>query len=175
MIQLKEKIQIFGLGEISAYLTIQDFLMLPLTYTLPIFTFDTEILDKLEDKKDARVEFIHQCISQVKNQLQKNGSDIKVFYGKPKDILSQIIENWDISAVYTNRDYEPYAKKRDGELESLLSKKGIGFYTFKDQVIFEKDEILTDGGDRYKVFTSYKNKWIKKLESGKLQALPDLS
>lgn len=145
------------------------------TPTLPIFIFDRNILDLLDDKDDARVSFIHAQIEGLKKQLQLVGSDLKVYYGTPIEVYKNIIQSFEVSAVYTNRDYEPYAKERDKSIDDLLKAHGIGFYTFKDQVIFEKDEILTDGGDPYKVFTPYKNKWVKKLESMPLQVLPDVS
>ncbi|MFC4220452.1 cryptochrome/photolyase family protein [Flagellimonas marina] len=126
---------------------------------LPIFIFDTEILDKLP-KDDARVTFLHETLQKMRSQLQDDHkSSIAIYYGRPKAIFEQLIKDFQIKSVYTNHDYEPYAKERDEEIKELLSKNDIEFYTFKDQVIFEKDEVVKDDGDPYVVYTPYKNKW----------------
>ncbi|TNF40189.1 MAG: deoxyribodipyrimidine photo-lyase, partial [Cytophagales bacterium] len=109
---------------------------------LPLFIFDRNILDLLEDKKDARVEFIHREILDIKAQLEKKGSSMLVRYGKPEEIFPELLEEYDIQSVYTNRDYEPYAKERDKQIEKLLKEKSVSFFAFKDQVIFEPGEIL---------------------------------
>ncbi|WP_020528578.1 cryptochrome/photolyase family protein [Flexithrix dorotheae] len=132
---------------------------------LPLFIFDTEILDKLEDKKDARVEFIHNCLKDLNGELSKLGSQILVKHGKPEEIWKTIINQYDIAEVYTNHDYEPYALERDKQIKNLLKENDISFRTFKDHCIFEKDEVLKDDGDPYKVFTPYSRKWMEKLES----------
>lgn len=136
---------------------------------LPIFIFDTEILDDLEDKKDARVEFIHDQILHIQEDLKEKGTSLLVKHGKPIEMFKEILNDYQIGAVFTNRDYEPYAIQRDGEVEKLLKEHEIPFYTFKDHVIFEKDEVLTDGGDFYKVFTPYKNKWLDKFNKNHLE------
>ncbi len=133
---------------------------------LPIFIFDSDILDDLKDKSDARVNFIHDQLNEINEQLKEIGSGVLVKYGKPEEIYKSIMQEYDIQAVYTNRDYEPYALERDQKIDNILQQKGIGFYDFKDHVIFEKDEILTGGNEPYKVFTPFKNKWLEKLESG---------
>lgn len=126
---------------------------------LPIFIFDTEILDKLP-KDDARVTFLHETLQKMRSQLQDDHkSSIAMYHGRPKAIFEQLIKEFQIKSVYTNHDYEPYAKERDEEIKELLSKNDIEFYTFKDQVIFEKDEVVKDDGDPYVVYTPYKNKW----------------
>jgi deoxyribodipyrimidine photo-lyase len=122
---------------------------------LPIFIFDSEILDKLEDKADRRVEFIHQSLGHIKTQLEEAGSTLMVFHGKPVEIFKEISPK----SVYTNHDYEPYARKRDAEVTQILSSKGSLLKTFKDQVIFEKDEIVKDDKKPYTVFTPYSRKW----------------
>jgi len=127
---------------------------------LPVFIFDRHILDKLEDKRDARVQFIHRELDRLKSELKDFGSDLEVRYGFPEDIWSDIAEEYDLEAVYTNRDYEPYARSRDEKVARILKEKGIGFEDFKDHVIFEKDEILKDDGDPYVVFTPYSRKWL---------------
>ncbi|WP_375581120.1 deoxyribodipyrimidine photo-lyase [Marivirga tractuosa] len=133
---------------------------------LPIFIFDSEILDDLKDKSDARVNFIHNQLTEIDKQLQEIGSGVLVKHGKPEEVYKSLIEEYNIQSVFTNRDYEPYALERDQKIDHILQQKGIGFYDFKDHVIFEKDEILTGGNEPYKVFTPFKNKWLEKLESG---------
>ena len=126
---------------------------------LPIFIFDKEILDSLP-KDDARVSFIYETLQKMRDELQEaHQSSLAIFHDKPASVFEQLCEEYDIQEVYTNRDYEPYAKKRDQIIEDLLGKKDIKFKTFKDQVIFEKDEVLKDEGDPYVVYTPYKNKW----------------
>lgn len=135
---------------------------------LPLFIFDTEILDKLEDKKDARVHFIHEQVQRLRDELASYQSSLLVRHGKPLDIFRSLTREYDVRNVYTNRDYEPYAKKRDKEVAAFLQGKGIDFYDFKDQVIFETDEITTDKGDFYKVFTPYSKRWLKKFEEARI-------
>jgi len=126
---------------------------------LPIFVFDTEILDKLH-KDDARVTFIHETLQKMRNELQKeHGSSLALYHGKPESVFNNLLEEYDIQGVYTNHDYEPYAKERDKKIKTLLERKEVEFKTFKDQVIFEKDEVVKDDGDPYVVYTPYKNKW----------------
>jgi len=132
---------------------------------LPIFIFDKKILNKLEDKSDARVEFIRNTISQMNLQLQVQGSSIKSFYTNPIEAFETLSKSHDIEAVYTNRDYEPYAKTRDQGVEDFLKHKGIGFYSFKDQVIYEKEEIVSGSGTFYKVFTPYSKVWLSKYRA----------
>jgi deoxyribodipyrimidine photo-lyase len=126
---------------------------------LPIFIFDTEILDKLP-KNDSRVTFIHETLQQMRDSLQTNyNSSIGLFHGKPLEVFKQISKTYDVHAVYTNHDYEPYAKERDTEMAALFEERKIDFKTFKDQVIFEKDEVVKDDGKPYVVYTPFKNKW----------------
>ncbi len=132
---------------------------------VPLFIFDRDILDKLEDKQDARVEFIHDTMKDIKERLQQEGSDLMVRYGKPIDIWKELVEEFEIGVVYANRDYEPYAKNRDQEVEGLLKEHHIDFHTYKDHVIFEKQEVVKDNGDPYVVFTPYSKKWMEKLNA----------
>lgn len=126
---------------------------------LPIFIFDREILDKL-DKDDARVTFIYETLQHMRNTLQEeHESAIALYYGKPEVVFSQLIETYEIVSVYTNHDYEPYAKARDEKIGDLLSGQNITFKTFKDQVIFEKNEVVKDDGNPYVVYTPYMRKW----------------
>lgn len=139
---------------------------------LPIFIFDSEILDDLKDKTDARVTFIYDQLVKIHLELGKKNSDLLIKYGKPLDVFEQLSKDYSIHAIYTNHDYEPYALKRDGMVSDFFSKKGIAFHSYKDQVIFEKDEIMTDAGSPYKVYTPYKNKWLAKLNAFYLKPYP---
>ena len=130
---------------------------------LPLFIFDRNILDDLQDKSDARVSFIHQTVSDLKQQLQAMGSDLLVLYGKPEEVWPALIRDFPVAAVYTNRDYEPYAVAREAAIESVLSTKNIPLHTFKDHVIFEKDEVLKSDGTPYTIFTPYSKRWLEKL------------
>ncbi len=138
---------------------------------LPLFIFDRNILDKLEDKSDARVEFIHSQLADIKSQLEEKGGSLLVKYGKPEEIYRELLIAYDIQAVYTNRDYEPYAKERDAQIEQILKEKGITLLAFKDQVIFEPWEILNGSGEHYKVFTPFSRNWIDKYKTSKVEAL----
>lgn len=134
---------------------------------LPVFIFDKNILDKLEDKADARVEFIQSTLEAMNNDLASKGSGIKTFYSTPLEAYKQLIDEYEIEAVYTNRDYEPYAKDRDKQVESLLKENNIDFFTFKDQVIYEYEEIVSGSGSFYKVFTPYSKSWKEKYKANK--------
>jgi len=134
---------------------------------LPIFIFDEEILSKLP-KDDARLTFIHETLQHMRNQLQEeNESSLAMFHGKPVDIFKSLVKEYDVASVFTNRDYEPYAKERDKKISDFLSENDITFKNFKDQVIFEKDEIVKGDGDPYVVYTPYKNKWQDKFNADK--------
>jgi deoxyribodipyrimidine photo-lyase len=128
---------------------------------IPLFIFDTEILDSLEDKKDARVEFIHQAVSILKNQLEELNSSLLIMHGNPVEIFTKLSP----SAVYTNRDYEPYARTRDKVIATALESRGIRFNTFKDHVIFESTDVLKADGSPYTVFTPYSRKWKEVFKS----------
>ena len=135
---------------------------------LPIFIFDKNILDELP-KDDARVSFIHERLDIIGMELQKFGKNLAVFYGDPIAIIEQIITENHIHAIYTNHDYEPYAKNRDGEITSNLAFKNITFHTFKDQVIFEKSEVVKDDQTPYVVYTPYSRKWKDLFQKTKLE------
>ena len=132
---------------------------------LPLFIFDQNILEKLEDKDDARVTFLHQQIGELQEQLKELGSHLMVLYGRPKKIWAQLLNDNVINTVYCNHDFEPYALKRDQEIKKMLLSADIKFLSFKDHVIFEKDEILKDNGEPYMVFTPYSKKWKAKLKT----------
>lgn len=139
---------------------------------LPLFIFDRNILDLLEDRQDARVQFIHDQIHTLKNQLEQKGSSLMIRYGKPEEVYTQLLAEYPIGAVYTNRDYEPYAKERDQAIDRLLGENGIPLLSFKDQVIFEPGEILNGSGEFYKVFTPFSKNWLDKFKAANIQELP---
>ncbi len=130
---------------------------------LPIFIFDTEILDKLENPKDARVEFIHSALTDLNNKLNEAGSNLLVKQGTPIETWKQLIAEYEIAEVFTNNDYEPYAIERDSAVKQLLAAAQIGFNTFKDHVIFEKDEVLKLDGKPYTIYTPYSKIWRAQL------------
>jgi len=142
------------------------------TQVFCIFVFDTEILDLLKDKADRRVEFIWESIKELKSALQSHGGDLIVAHGKASETIPQQAERLGIEAVFSNRDYEPSAMIRDAEVAQALAKADIEFHQFKDQVIFEKDEVLTQQNKPYGVFTPYKNAHLKKLNDFYLKPYP---
>lgn len=131
--------------------------------TALVFVFDPHILDKLKNKEDRRVTFIYQSLQEIEAELQKRGSSLIVKYGNPEEEIPKLAQSLKAKAVYCNRDYEPYAKERDGKVSKILKKLNIEFHQFKDSVFFEKDEVLTGSGTVYKVFTPFKNKWLEKF------------
>lgn len=131
---------------------------------LPIFIFDKNILDKLENKKDARVEFLQNTLSEMSKELADLGRSILVKYGTPKDIWKDILKEYEVQNVFVNHDFESYAIKRDETIKKILSEKEIGLHTYKDHVIFEKDEVTKKDGNPYVVFTPYSKIWRAKLE-----------
>ncbi len=139
---------------------------------LPIFIFDSGILNKLDNKKDRRVEFIHSALADIKNKLEKLGASLLVLQGNPTECYSELLSNYNVCAVYTNHDYEPYAIKRDKALADLLAENNVDFHSFKDQVIFEKNEVVKDDGLPYTVFTPYMRKWKSKLNAFYLRSYP---
>mgnify|MGYP006196637063 CR=1 FL=1 len=134
---------------------------------LPIFIFDEDILSQLP-KNDARVSFIHEQLEKIQLELNKIGKSLAVFHGKPIEIFEKLIAENKITSVFTNHDYEPYARKRDKEMNQLFVSNGISFLTSKDQVIFEKSEVVKDDGTPYVVYTPYSKKWKEKLQKTKL-------
>ena len=139
---------------------------------IPVFIFDKNILDDLEDKRDRRVEFIFQSLLKMQEQVIRLGSSLEVYYGSPESVFDGLIKKYNIQQVFTNHDYEPYAKKRDALIDGMLKKSGIGFHTYKDQVIFEKDEIVKDDGKPYTVFTPYSKKWKSALSGFHMKSYP---
>ena len=139
---------------------------------VPVFIFDRNILDELEDRTDRRVEFIHHSLGKVQEQLVKIGSALDARYGFPDEIWKQLMDEYAIANVYTNHDYEPYARTRDTAIAKMMKENNISFYTFKDQVVFEKDEVRKDDGKPYTVFTPYSKKWKAALNDFYLSSYP---
>ena len=140
---------------------------------LPIFIFDTNILNDLGDKRDKRVDFIHQTLMHLQEQLVERGSSLLVLSGTPQDCFGELVKTYHIANVYTNHDYEPYAGKRDEQIATLLKENGVGFHTFKDQVVFEKGEVVKDNGEPYTVFTPFSRKWKERLNDFYLRSYPN--
>ncbi|MES2477952.1 MAG: deoxyribodipyrimidine photo-lyase [Bacteroidota bacterium] len=139
---------------------------------IPLFIFDSLILDKLENRKDKRVKFIHTTVLNLKNQLEELGSSLLIKHGKPLDVFINLLNDYEIIGVYTNRDYEPYAMERDNSVKSFLESKLISFSTFKDQVIFESFEVTKGDLTPYTIFTPYSKKWKSKLTDFYLKPYP---
>ena len=129
---------------------------------LPIFIFDDSILDELPED-DARVNFIYESLSKINKQLNNHHASLQILKGQIDDVWEKLVTTYDIQKVYSNKDYEPYAIKRDQKIKEFLNSKGIEMKTFKDQVIFEEDEIVKADGKPYTVFTPYKRKWLEKF------------
>ncbi|OSZ82550.1 deoxyribodipyrimidine photolyase [Chitinophagaceae bacterium IBVUCB1] len=139
---------------------------------VPIFIFDTNILDELEDRFDKRVDFIHRSLANIQKQLVAMGSTLHVLYGTPLDCYKKLTGIYNIHAVYTNHDYEPYAKEREQLIADYLLAQNIPLYTYKDQVLFEKDEVVKDNGEPYTVYTPYSKKVKIKLNDFYLKSYP---
>jgi deoxyribodipyrimidine photo-lyase len=139
---------------------------------LPIFIFDKNILNELPDKNDRRVSFIYDSLKNIQEELVQSGSSLYVFYDTPLNAFKKLAEEYKIGEVFTNHDYEPYAIKRDEEIAGLLKEKGIRFSSYKDQVIFEKNEVLKPDGKPYTIFTPYSKTWKAKLFPENLSSFP---
>ncbi|MBL7801797.1 MAG: deoxyribodipyrimidine photo-lyase [Chitinophagales bacterium] len=145
------------------------------TNVLPLFIFDTTILEQLENKSDRRVQFIHQEITQLAITLKTEyRSGLLCYYGKPLEIWKKVLSEFTVDAVYTNHDFEPYAIQRDKAVQDLLAEQSIPFYTYKDHVVFEKSEVTKDDGLPYTVFTPYSIKWRAKLNDFYARSYPTL-
>jgi len=138
-----------------------------------VFIFDETILSKLrKDSIDHRVIFIHRRIQLLSQELTKHGASLEVIHDTAENAWNEILQRYDVKSVYTNHDYEPYARNRDKHIGTFLAGRNIPFYTCKDQVIFEKDEVTKDDGKPYTVFTPYKNKYRSKLTPFYLKSYP---
>ncbi len=126
---------------------------------LPLFIFDTDILDKLEDRDDRRVDFLHRTLGDLKAQLEERGSTLLVEHGRPIEVWKRLLDRYDLTGVTSNHDHEPYANERDAAIAALLKERSVPFRTFKDISIFERSEVMKDDGLPYTVFTPYMRKW----------------
>lgn len=136
---------------------------------LPVFIFDTEILSKLENKKDRRVDLIVQVLNVLNQFLEKSGKSIRILHGKPLTVFKELSEKYSIEKVFCNEDYEPSAIKRDLEIKEFLIQKNIEFESFKDQVHFHKDDILKADGTPYSIYTPYSKQWLNKFNDEKVE------
>ncbi len=136
---------------------------------LSLFIFDEDILNQLPNRRDKRVVFIHQSLEKIWAEFKRYNSSLLVKLGNLKDIFSQLSSDYSIKAVYTNHDYEPYAIERDLIIRNLLAEKNIAFYTYKDQVVFERSEILKSDGNPYTIFTPYSKIWKQKFQENELK------
>jgi deoxyribodipyrimidine photo-lyase len=136
------------------------------------FCFDTEILDALPSREDRRVEFIRHAVVELDAALRRMGGGLAVLHGRARDEIPRLAAMLDVQAVFANRDYEPAAKDRDAAVARALARSNIAFHTFKDQTIFDTDEVLTQAGAPFSVFTPYKNAWLKKLDPFYLKSYP---
>lgn len=139
---------------------------------VPVFIFDRNILDKLEEKTDARVEFIYAALEDMQRELVALGSTLEVYHGHPDEVFRELLGRHDVKAVYANHDYEPYARDRDDRVGRLLASASVAFQTYKDQVIFEKNEVVKDDGRPYTVFTPYSKRWKSLLSDFYVKAYP---
>ena len=131
---------------------------------LPVFIFDTNIISELRSD-DPRVNFIHETLEKISRELKKTGSSLYVLKDEPVNAWKTLIASFDINAVYVSKDYEPYAISRDKRIKTLLDQHNISLNIYKDQVIFEENEIVKSDGKPYTVYTPYKNRWLQKLHS----------
>ncbi len=139
---------------------------------LPVFIFDTDILDKLPDKADRRVEFIHKALTKLQEKFVERGYSLLVERGRPLEVWKRLLERFEITAVTTNHDHEPYSMARDKAVSELLSAHGIPFRTYKDISIFERDEVLKDAGGPYTVYTPYMRKWKAQFTPERAKCFP---
>ncbi len=137
-----------------------------------VFVFDREILEQLPSKRDRRVEFIWESVAELKQSLQQLGGDLIVLHAFADTTIPELAAELKVATVFTNDDYEPAAIARDARVSDALVKLRIDFHASKDTVIFEKDEVLTQTGGTYSVFTPYKNAWLKKLDDFQLKPYP---
>jgi deoxyribodipyrimidine photo-lyase len=139
---------------------------------ISIFIFDKNILDDLEEKKDRRVEFIHDALEDIQAELRKHKSSLIVYYDKPETAFNKLLKEYNINTVFANEDYEQYAIDRDEAIAKLLQKHNAALKLYKDQVIFSKDEVVKHDGQPYIVFTPYSKKWLATLNKFYLKSYP---
>lgn len=126
---------------------------------VPVFVYDTDLLSKLEEAADRRVDWLHQCLSVLQTAFVDIGTSLVVYNGRVNEAFEGWLSRFDVKAVYTNRDYEPAALRRDEAVRQLLLAAGVPLHTFKDQVVAEPHEVLKVDGSPYTVFTPYAKAW----------------
>ena len=141
---------------------------------VPIFIFDKNILNKLQDKTDARVSFLHNRLTEIQGQLKKLGSSLQVVHGTPLETMEELSKQYEVKQVFLNRDYEPYARERDEQVFNFWKDKGVEVIGAKDHVIFEKNEVVKADGTPYLVFSPYGKAWRKKLTEFHSKAYPTM-
>ncbi|MEO8303591.1 MAG: deoxyribodipyrimidine photo-lyase [Betaproteobacteria bacterium] len=136
------------------------------------FIFDREILDVLPTQRDRRVEFIREGLVELDAALRAKGGALIVRHAIARVAIPELAAELGVAAVYANRDYEPAAIERDAEVARALGARGVALQTFKDQVVFERGEVLAQSGRSFGVFTAYKNAWLKALTPFHLMSYP---
>jgi deoxyribodipyrimidine photo-lyase len=139
---------------------------------LPVFIFDTQILDQLQDKKDRRVAFIHEALQNINAAINTKHSSLFVLHDEPMKAFQKICAQFKVKEVFTNHDYEPYATQRDASIKKYLAEKNISFHTYKDQVIFERAEVMKSDGTPYTIFTPFSRVWKQKLHEEPVHSFP---
>ncbi len=139
---------------------------------LPLFIYDKDILDLLEDKADRRVDFIHKTVNSLQSELRAIGSSLWEAHGNAVEVFKELNERFSLTKVFLNHDYEPAAIERDSKVKSFLESISCSFQSYKDQVIFEKHEIVKDDGRPYTVFTPYMKRWKAGLTDYQLKPYP---
>jgi deoxyribodipyrimidine photo-lyase len=138
-----------------------------------VFILDENILSRLhKGTVDKRLVFIHQQLVRLSGELEKVGASLAVYHDTAEKAWQKIVKDYPVKYVFTNNDYEPYARTRDNQVGTFLTEQGIEFFSCKDHVIFAKDEVVKDDGTPYTVFTPYKNKYRKKLNAFYLKSYP---
>ncbi len=132
-------------------------------FVVLVFIFDINILGNIKNKYDRRISLIHQSLVEIDQKLRKKGSVLVVLKGNPIKEIPNFAKRIKADAIFVNRDYEPFAKRRDKAIENACKGLRIAFNSFKDHVIFEGNELLNQSGKPYRVFTPYKNKWLMEL------------
>jgi deoxyribodipyrimidine photo-lyase len=139
---------------------------------VPLFIYDTDILDYVPRPNDARLTFIYDEVERLAHETEQANGTFLAYYGKPLDVFRQLLTQLEVAAVFTNEDYEPYARQRDGEVSRLLAERGVAFTAVKDQVIFAKDDVLSKSGTPHKSFGHYRDAWLAKLTDEHLRPYP---
>jgi len=128
------------------------------------FVFDTAILAGLP-RDDRRVAFIHASLRELDAELRRHGGGLIVRHADAATEIPRLAAELGVDAVFTNRDYEPAALARDHAVAGALQRDGRAWFAFKDQVVFDTDEILSQAGKPFSVFTPYKNAWLRALHA----------